>query len=357
MKIVVSDAAPPACRVGLGRSAESRPANRSVQRRRTFFGNGFTLVELLVVIAIIGLLIALLLPAVQSARESSRRTQCSNNLKQLMLAFLDFEASKKGFPPCRTTTTNQEHGWMVNLLPYFDEGNIAGIYNLNLNFFDQNNQAAVNQPLPVAWCPSTPIQNRQIPLGAAGGPLYTSSSGATLYGYAGDYLVNHLLNATSANAAGLPCAPNCTQAGLHTVLFVQNNEENTIHPLRKITDGLSQTALIQEQAGRSNYYIFGTQQASNSGLTDVNWWGAWASYQHYTYQGYNGTSTNAGSQCAINCNNGQGTYSFHPAGANLSFCDGSVRFIADAIPVGVLMELLTRDGAETVPEGDAIGEN
>lgn len=236
---------------------------------------GFTLVELLVVIAIIGVLISLLLPAIQSARESGRRTQCSNNMKQLMLAFLNHNTAMKGLPPCRTTTTGMQHGWMVNLLPYFEEKGLSANYRFDLNFFDADNQGVVDTTMKIAQCPSTPNDSREIPLGL----------GTTMYGtngYAGDYFVTHLLNTTSANAAGFACAPACASADIKPVLFAQNGEENQLHPMRKITDGTSHTILIHEQAGRSDYWIQGAKQASNSALTNVNWWGAWASYQHFT---------------------------------------------------------------------------
>src|SRR5262244_2375336 len=79
----------------------------------------FTLVELLVVIAIIGILVALLLPAIQAAREAARRAQCSNNLKQMGLATLNFESSRKLLPPERVADHQQT--WMVLLLPYMEE--------------------------------------------------------------------------------------------------------------------------------------------------------------------------------------------------------------------------------------------
>jgi prepilin-type N-terminal cleavage/methylation domain-containing protein/prepilin-type processing-associated H-X9-DG protein len=310
---------------------------------------GFTLVELLVVIAIIGVLIALLLPAVQAAREASRRSQCTNNEKQLMLAFLNHENAKKAFPPCRTTTTGQQHGWIVNLLPYFEEGSLSGIYQLTANFFDAVNQPAVDKPLVVSQCPSAPNLNREVVLGSSLTSLYGTK------GYAADYSVTHLLNTTSANAAKLPCAPSCASADIKPVLFVQNGEENQLHPMKRITDGTSHTILIHEQAGRSDYYIQGLKQTSNSGLTSAAWWDAWASYRHFTYQGYTAsTATTAGAACAINCNNGQGTYSFHPGGANLAFCDGSIRFISETIPVGLMMSLLTRDGNEELPPDELL---
>ncbi len=95
----------------------------------------FTLVELLVVIAIIGILIALLLPAVQSAREAARRMQCSNNLKQLGLSLLNFESANKRLPPAAVTDTggrvifgNSNRSAFVFMLPYFEEKSTADLY-------------------------------------------------------------------------------------------------------------------------------------------------------------------------------------------------------------------------------------
>ena len=99
---------------------------------------GFTLVELLVVITIIGILISLLMPAVQSAREAARRTQCSNNIKQLALGMLSHEAAKKYFPtagwgyawfgdPDLGSGPKQPGGWLYCVLPYIEQGNLAAI--------------------------------------------------------------------------------------------------------------------------------------------------------------------------------------------------------------------------------------
>jgi prepilin-type N-terminal cleavage/methylation domain-containing protein len=85
--------------------------------------SAFTLVELLVVIAIIGILIALLLPAIQAAREAARRSQCSNNMKQMGLAALNFESSRKGLPPFRIG--DHEQTWMVLILPYMEETRLS----------------------------------------------------------------------------------------------------------------------------------------------------------------------------------------------------------------------------------------
>jgi len=143
------------------------------------------------------------------------------------------------------------------------------------------------------------------------------------FGYAGDYFVNHLLNQSTATAAGLACSP------CRPVLFVQENEENQLHPMSRITDGTSNTVLLVEQAGRNDSYIRKMKQPSNASLTTVNWWGSWPSYQHFTYQGYSADGTMTGTACAVNCNNGQGIYAFHAGGANVARVDGSVAFIQE----------------------------
>ena len=321
-------------------STRSRAAGSDPPLRGQMLRRGFTLVELLVVIAIIGILVAMLLPAIQASREAARRSQCTDHMKQIMLAFLMHNDSKGGLPPCRVTTKNKQHGWMVDLLPFIEESSIAGLYNLDANFFDPVNQPAVDRPLDISQCPSTPNADRQIPLGL----------GKTMYGtngYAGDFAVNHLLSTTTANVAGMKCAPTCASADIKPVLFVQNGEENQIHPLRKITDGTAHTVLLHEQAGRSDHYVLGVKQPTNDGLTNVNWWGSWASYEHFTYQSYAADGTASGTDCVINCNNGQGTFSFHPSGANLAYCDGSVRFMADDVPAVLFMNALMRDGEES----------
>src|SRR5438270_413605 len=135
---------------------------------------GFTLIELLVVIAIIGVLIALLLPAVQKVREAANRMQCTNNLKQLGLAMHSFENTRGGFPPCRVTggtafpelpTANpaNQHSWAPFMLPYLEQQALYQQYNFKVAF--ENNTTAtggitnyqvIQHDIKVFLCPSAP---------------------------------------------------------------------------------------------------------------------------------------------------------------------------------------------------------
>jgi len=126
------------------------------------FDRGFTLVELLVVIAIIGVLVALLLPAVQAAREAARRSSCSNNLTQLSIAVHNYEMAHGVYPPgtidaagpIMNVTTGYHHNWVVQILPYIEEQNAYNLLDKKLSIYDPANAAvAANMPRIMA-CPS-----------------------------------------------------------------------------------------------------------------------------------------------------------------------------------------------------------
>src|SRR5262249_7031541 len=136
----------------------SRPA---IRRRP-----GFTLIELLVVIAIIAVLIALLLPAVQAAREAARRAQCTNNLKQMGLAAQNYQQTNNTFPMGGYDAAAAsgvfsgavwEHGCLVPILPFMEQGPLYAAYNSNLRYSTPQNTTILATNIQAYWCPSDPL--------------------------------------------------------------------------------------------------------------------------------------------------------------------------------------------------------
>ena len=292
---------------------------------------GFTLVELLVVIAIIGILIALLLPAIQAARESARASQCKNNLKQLGIATLNFEAANRGLPPRRMTTTPFQ-GWAPFLLSYLEELSLADSYDLKQNFYAPANQPLVRVPIPVMVCPTAPgdryiniIDQSNVPTGAVGA--------------AGDYFAPN-----SVDAYWWPDPQKTAAADTINCTALTDNKKRRAST---ITDGLSKTLLYAEFAGRPDHWILGQQQATNAGLQWPNWWGPWASYNSSIFKTWSGDGMTAGGPCTINCNNNWGIYAFHPTGAHIVLCDGSVQFLNTDLDRDIFAGLVTKAGGET----------
>jgi len=123
---------------------------------------GFTLVELLVVIAIIGILIGMLLPAVQQVREAARRTECMNNLRQIGLATISFHDAHEAFPPARTASSNQvlplfvkngPDSWFVRILPFIEQNNLYALWDLTDAYKNQP-ALAFATPVKTFLCPS-----------------------------------------------------------------------------------------------------------------------------------------------------------------------------------------------------------
>lgn len=295
---------------------------------------GFTLVELLVVIAIIGVLISLLLPAVQQAREAARRMQCSNNLKQLGLAFHNYADVHRGFPQSRITAQYNGanavfSGWPTAVLPYVEQGNLVDQYNENLPHFHEDNQALVSTPISLFVCPSTPNGDRRVQLST--GPL-ESQLIADRYGAPGDYYARLQTWEWPEGAT--------VSLGL---------DSNSGTPLAKFTDGLSNTVLLGEVSGRPTLYVNG--KAKTSPMTTQPGWSAWAGPQALRLRSYNDDCSAESDSSTIyprivNVCNQQGLYSFHPGGAVVGLGDGSVRFLAETVDVETIVAMHSRDGGE-----------
>jgi prepilin-type N-terminal cleavage/methylation domain-containing protein/prepilin-type processing-associated H-X9-DG protein len=296
---------------------------------------GFTLIELLVVIAIIGVLIALLLPAVQKVREAANRISCQNNLKQIGLGVLNFESTYGGLPPSRTTGMSDsapyypyQHSWTAALLPFIEQTASFNLYNYKADWDDPSNYEAIRTYLKVFNCPSTPEQPR-------------SDTTISAEPSCGDYhAVNAIKDFVAINCFGLV---HVTNEDDPRVVGAMRRDQVT--RITDITDGTSNTILAAEDAGRPAFYNANRQiydpVGKEGGWADPN--GAFSidgSYPDGTIRG----------PCPLNCTNNSEVYSFHTSGANVVFADGSVHFLPADMSLCTLAALSTRGGGEVVPD-------
>ena len=161
---------------------------------------GFTLVELLVVIAIIGVLVALLLPAIQAARESARLSHCSNNLKQIALSAQMYHDAKGRFPAGRIGTDEFTTSWAFQLLQYLEGGNVFSRWRRNVPPFEEENAKAMRTPVETFYCPTRrePAADRDFVDGS------TRTLLAEAVGAGGDYAANAGRDRVEYGAANPP---------------------------------------------------------------------------------------------------------------------------------------------------------
>ena len=301
---------------------------------------GFTLVELLVVIAIIGILIAMLLPAVQAAREAARRMQCGNNMRQLGIALMNYESMHQCFPTYDFIEflddgTEYHCGWIASLLPYIEQGALGDQYHYDKTYCHPDNQQVIGQPLPLVVCPSNPNGAGKFDIDAFEAAEQSINPNATAY------TTDYEGNCGFKNAAPVLDLVDSTR----NIGFFKRAYPPYQRKIREVRDGTSQTIVVWESAGRNKVYLRKQIWEDQNVFAQQAAWGGIPAYWCFGYD-YDG---NTGGSIAINVTNKVGQpYSFHPGGMNALFVDGSTHFVVEDINARNFFNLLNIDGGETV---------
>ena len=324
---------------------------------------GFTLIELMVVIAIIAILAAIFFPAVQQIREAARRTSCSSNVRQLGLAIHNFHDTK-GFLPSSirpSAASTVRVGAFTQLLPFLDEKNLWNSYNTSVNWSDATNVPVTGMRLNVFLCPSGPKPDRK-----DANPDVIQSGGNSAW--------NPNLVAVTDYAATIGVDPRLSTVVPAILPGTGVLPKNQVGTWSDVPDGLSNTMMVVESAGRPFVYRRGPILVSSDQTQHRINAGGWARpASDLLFAGSNkaGTQvppTSTSDMRAVNATNGddvggasyphpyygtEGTsqpFSFHSAGINVLFSDGSVKHINEEIDIAIFAALITRDQGEKVPD-------
>jgi prepilin-type N-terminal cleavage/methylation domain-containing protein len=264
----------------------------------------FTLVELLVVIAIIGVLVALLLPAVQAAREAGRRAQCQNNLRQVGIGLQAYHDTWKAFPRGGWSSTSANLSWGAAILPHIEEQPLFLRLNRDKPYTDPSNLAVGSTVLPVFICPTSSkemLTKKSADLPSTSTHMYARTDYGAVNG-------ERALRASTAT--------NVPERG---AMILEKNIS-----LAQITDGASHTILIGESPEGLHSLWFGVRNLFDQSAP-INAPATYASqYVFYDY--------------------GQEISSYHPDGALVLLADGSVHFLSESISPQTLSALCSREG-------------
>ncbi len=318
-------------------------------------------IEVIVVTICVTVCGALLPPGLLRAREMSREQVCQDRLRHLGGALQQYATAQGGLPPRRTGFNDGKPygGWGSFVFPYLGLPESVGIYDPGYDFFDPRNKAIVEQQLPAFLCPSSPgdrfvqIQSQASTksLNPDKDTVFTCKAAAT------DFITS---NGVLMARSGYGINAMNGERGIGNQRQPMTDNENL--PLSKITDGLSTTILLIEQAGRPAAWRNRTQKPGDAQFgMSPNARGAWAGWGSIAFGAANvetGETPGRGdsTDCSVNCNNWFGIYGFHEDGANVLFCDGSVRFVGKNLDPLTFAYLTVRDDGHLIHLDDFASE-
>ena len=294
-------------------------------------------------IAIIGILIGLLLPAVQAARETARRMQCQNSERQIGLAILNFESQQNVFPASGWTQAGpgNTHGkyvsWRTVILPHLEQSKVHTLYDPTMDWWEGTNVVVASVPIPIYVCASVPIQPDV--MAAIAKPPRPAMSFSTPLGRS-DYEAIQGIQPSSVDP----------------IQYDANNRFSVMHrnsrnKFASILDGASNTVMVVECGGRPTVYRRHSQQLSLLNEQGIGWVDSEGSF---SLDGASSDGSREGCRPANGCNvamnakNDNEPYSFHASGSNCLFADGHIQFVNQSVDLNIFAAMCTRAAAEAV---------